>query len=114
LKKGELVAFHSKGVWCWSGRTGSFWHSSKPSMIPPWFQQLNLENKLGNQSACRITTNQWEGLFWRIKNWSYAVERKTCTTWYMKVFRRLLNTSVHNYFIVYSAGESMKKLDDLM
>jgi hypothetical protein len=30
----------------------------------------------------------------------YAVERKRCTKWYMKVFRRLLNTSVHNSFIV--------------
>jgi hypothetical protein len=44
----------------------------------------------------------------------YAVERKRCTKWCVKVFRRLLNTSVHNSFIVCSASEGMKKLDHLM
>lgn len=43
----------------------------------------------------------------------YLVERKRCMKWYLKLFRRLLNTSVHNSYIIYNASNSVKALDHL-
>jgi hypothetical protein len=41
----------------------------------------------------------------------YVVERKRCMKWYLKMFRRLLNTSAHNAFIVHRANKDTKTLD---
>jgi hypothetical protein len=38
----------------------------------------------------------------------YLVERKRCMKWYLKMGRRLLNTSVHNAFIVHRANKDSK------
>jgi hypothetical protein len=38
----------------------------------------------------------------------YLVEKKRCMKWYLKMFRRLLNTSVHNAFIVHRANKDTK------
>ena len=42
----------------------------------------------------------------------YLIERKRCVKWYMKLFRRLMNTAVHNSLIIYNTSEN-KKMDHL-
>ncbi|KAG8239609.1 hypothetical protein J437_LFUL018430, partial [Ladona fulva] len=39
---------------------------------------------------------------------SYLIERKRNTKWYMKVFRRLLNTAVLNSMVIYQANTGKK------
>lgn len=42
----------------------------------------------------------------------YLVGRKVCMKWYLKMFRRLLNTPVHNVLIIHSKNEDIKILND--
>ncbi|XP_050552246.1 piggyBac transposable element-derived protein 4 isoform X5 [Spodoptera frugiperda] len=39
---------------------------------------------------------------------SYPIERVRNVIWYKKLFRRLLNVSVHNSFVIYTHGNEMK------
>lgn len=41
----------------------------------------------------------------------YLMERKRGTKWYVKVFRRLLNCSILNSFIMYKCHEGVQKMD---
>jgi hypothetical protein len=43
---------------------------------------------------------------------SYLIERKRMNTWYMKLLRRLLNTSILNAMIIYR-GNTGKSIDQL-
>ena len=40
----------------------------------------------------------------------YLIERKRCIKWYMKLFRLVMNTAVHNSLvIIYNTSENKKK-----
>ena len=111
LSKGELVAYHSQGIMVLK------WLDKKPVSFISTFHNASMvstekRGKVINKPQCIWEYNRHMGGvdMKDQKLQPYLLERKRCAKWYLKLFRRLLNTSVHNALIVYSMNKDLKSL----
>jgi hypothetical protein len=114
LKRGELDAYHSQGIMVMK------WVDKKPVTFISTFHDASLisreiRGKEIIKPKCIVEYNKQMGAV-DLKDQKlqpYLIERKKCMKWYLKMFRRLLNTSVHNALIIYNANKDRKPLDHL-
>lgn len=105
LKKGELVAYHSQGVMVlkWLDKKQVSFISSFHNAS---MQTIEKRGKEIKKPTCIREYNQFMGGV-DLKDQKlqpYLIERKRCTKWYLKLFRRLLNRAIHNSLIIYNGS----------
>ncbi|PSN29180.1 PiggyBac transposable element-derived protein 4 [Blattella germanica] len=112
LRRGEFIAQHLDGVMVlkWKDRKEVAIISTFHDAAMATQQRHGVEIK---KPACVVAYNHTKGAvdLQAQKLQAYLLERKRGTNWYMKLFRRLLNVSVHNALVFHNSQNS--KMDHL-
>ena len=113
LEKGEIIARHSGPV------TVLKWHDKRyVTMVSTYqnahTQRVSNKGKETEKPLCMIDYNHNVGgvdLKDQLLH-MYMVEREKMTKWYLKLFTRLLNSTVLNSFVIYRqvAGRNIEQL----
>jgi hypothetical protein len=114
LKRGEHIAVQSQGVMVLK------WMDKKPvSFISTFHSDTMVEvSKRGKVLYKPRGVQEYNSFMGGVdlkdqKLQPYEIERKRSTKWYTKLFKRLLNISVHNAFVLYRESQNVKQLSHL-
>ena len=110
-RKREIIARHSGPVTVLKWRDiinvtmVSTYHSADT-------QRVSNKGKETEKSLCMIIIITWGESICRTSCYTYMVERKKITKCYLKLFKRLLNSTVLNSFVVYQqvTGRNIQQL----
>jgi hypothetical protein len=105
LKKGEVISQHSNGIMMmkWKDKkdvsmVSTFHDATMRATVQHWGAEIK-------KPACILEYNKaMSGVDLKYQKLQpYLLERKKGSKWYIKLFRQLLNVSVHNALTVYNS-----------